>query len=194
MRKILLPVFVCAVQIALCSSEASFSQDTYVNALQNSHSTDFDNGGGYQYNPPPNNNYLPPPTAPAPVYGPPPQQPQPVYGPPPPFYKPAPPIPYQSHDSWFLEKLKSKINLFTLGKIMLKLLIFKKIVKFIGVICLLLFLPKLKNMFKDDMSMEDMEGMESKHGETEKDKLQQQIDDAYEFIMNSIEGFERKHL
>jgi len=130
---------------------------------------------GYQYNPPPNNNYLPPPNnnylPPPPEYGPPAGYPS--YGPPPPpFYKPAPFIPYHSHDS-ILEKLKSKINLYTLGKILLKLLIFKKIVKFIGLIFLLLVLPKLKNIFKDDMmsGSGESDGMESKLVETDKGKV-----------------------
>ncbi|XP_002043851.2 uncharacterized protein LOC6619636 [Drosophila sechellia] len=149
---------------------------------------------GYQYNPPPNNNYLPPPNnnylPPPPEYGPPAGYPS--YGPPPPpFYKPAPFIPYHSHDS-ILEKLKSKINLYTLGKILLKLLIFKKIVKFIGLIFLLLVLPKLKNIFKDDMmsGSGESDGMESKLVETDKDKLAQQIENLYDFVINSIENFE----
>lgn len=113
---------------------------------------------------PPDNNYLPPASAPGPVYG----LPQsPLYNPPPPvFYKHSHPTPYNTNDS-FLGKLKSKINLFTLGKIILKLLIFKKIIKFIGLICLLLVLPKLKHIFSDSMTIED-EGMNSKHVETDK--------------------------
>lgn len=114
--------------------------------------------------------YLPPATSPpVPVYGPP---QTPIYNAPPPsFYKPAPPLPYHSHD-YFWEKLKSKISLFTIGKLLLKLLIFKKIVKFIGVICLLMVLPKIKNLFNDNMntSMED-EGMSSKIVETDKGKI-----------------------
>ncbi|KAH8385053.1 hypothetical protein KR093_010810, partial [Drosophila rubida] len=116
--------------------------------------------GDYDYQPPRDNSYLPP----KPVYS-----PQPVYNSEqPPFYKPAHSIPYHSHIS-FLDKLKSKISLFTLGKIILKLLIFKKIVKFIGIICLLLVLPKLKNLFGDNTSVED-EGMNSKNVETDKGK------------------------
>lgn len=103
------------------------------------------------------------------MYGPP---QTPIYNAPPPsFYKPAPPLPYHSHD-YFWEKLKSKISLFTIGKLLLKLLIFKKIVKFIGVICLLMVLPKIKNLFNDNMntSMED-EGISSKIVETDKGKI-----------------------
>lgn len=58
----------------------------------------------------------------------------PVYGPPP---TQAP------RGDWLWDKFHLKFDLFTLGKILLKLLIFKKIVKFIGVICLLMFLPTL---------------------------------------------------
>lgn len=44
-----------------------------------------------------------------------------------------------------LDKLKFKIDLFTIGKIILKLIIFKKIVALIAILCLLLFLPSLKH-------------------------------------------------
>jgi len=40
--------------------------------------------------------------------------------------------------------LALKLNAFTIAKILLKLVIFKMIVKFIAVICLLLFIPKLE--------------------------------------------------
>lgn len=124
--------------------------------------------GGYQYNPPKDISYLPPATSPpVPVYGPP--QTQIYNAPPPTFYKPAPPLPYHSHD-YFWEKLKSKISLFTIGKLLLKLLIFKKAVKFFGIICLLMVLPKIKNLFNDNMSMED-EGMSSKIVDTDKGEI-----------------------
>ncbi|XP_031787734.1 pollen-specific leucine-rich repeat extensin-like protein 1 [Nasonia vitripennis] len=45
-----------------------------------------------------------------------------------------------------------KINAYTLIKIILKIIIFKMIVKFIGTICLLLFLPKLISKKKDQHS------------------------------------------
>lgn len=45
---------------------------------------------------------------------------------------------------WLFDKFKFKLDLFTIGKILIKLIIFKKIVKFIALICLLLFLPKLQ--------------------------------------------------
>ncbi|KAH8292670.1 hypothetical protein KR044_013029, partial [Drosophila immigrans] len=116
--------------------------------------------GGYNYHPPKDNGFLPP----GPVYG-----PQPVYNSrQPQFYNPSHSFAYHSHIS-FLDKLKSKISLLTLGKIILKLLIFKKIVKFIGIICLLLVLPKLKNLFSDNTSIDD-EGMYSKNVETDKGK------------------------
>lgn len=47
-------------------------------------------------------------------------------------------------EHWLLDKFKFKLDLFTIGKILLKLIIFKKIVKFIALIGLLLFLPKLQ--------------------------------------------------
>ncbi|XP_074094539.1 uncharacterized protein LOC141524498 isoform X2 [Cotesia typhae] len=48
-----------------------------------------------------------------------------------------------------------KLNAFTIAKILLKLVIFKIIVKFIAVICLLLFIPKLEMKNNDDDSDDD---------------------------------------
>lgn len=42
-----------------------------------------------------------------------------------------------------------KFDLILMSKILLKLIIFKKIVKFIGIICLLLFIPVLKKKFEE---------------------------------------------
>lgn len=44
---------------------------------------------------------------------------------------------------WIWEKFKKKIDLILVTKVLLKLIVFKKIVKFIGVIVLLLFLPTM---------------------------------------------------
>jgi len=50
-----------------------------------------------------------------------------------------------------------KLNAFTIAKIILKLVIFKMIVKFIAVICLLLFIPKLEIIKKKVNKDEDDE-------------------------------------
>ncbi|KAL3276456.1 hypothetical protein HHI36_011837 [Cryptolaemus montrouzieri] len=122
---------------------------------------------GPQYNPVyiPQKNYGSPSSygPPQPVYGP----PQPVYGPPQPVYGPPQPIygppsqpsnfnglPYSLIES-IIDKFKFKLDLFTIGKIILKLVIFKKIVSFIAILCLLLFIPSLKN--KNMMQMPQME-------------------------------------
>lgn len=47
-------------------------------------------------------------------------------------------------EHWLFDKFKFKLDLFTIGKILIKLIIFKKIIKFIALICLLLFLPRLQ--------------------------------------------------
>lgn len=113
-----------------------------------------------EYGPPTINTYGPPqqlPTA-SPSYGPPPssfsgyhygpsfgQRPINVYN-----YGPSPqkfPIIHSAPRDevhWLFDKFKFKLDLFTIGKILLKLIIFKKIVKFIALICLLLFLPRLQ--------------------------------------------------
>lgn len=49
----------------------------------------------------------------------------------------------------FFDKLKFKIDLFTIGKIILKIMIFKKIVSLIAILCLLLFIPSLKHHKED---------------------------------------------
>lgn len=63
----------------------------------------------------------------------------------------------KSHGEWFLSKLLKKFDLILVSKIMLKLIIFKKIIKFIGIICLLMFIPILKKKFEEsyDSSEED---------------------------------------
>lgn len=53
--------------------------------------------------------------------------------------------------------LALKLNAFTIAKIILKLVIFKMIVKFIAVICLLLFIPKLEIIKKKGNKGEDDE-------------------------------------
>ncbi|XP_011301407.1 uncharacterized protein [Fopius arisanus] len=53
--------------------------------------------------------------------------------------------------------LAIKLNAFTIAKIILKLVIFKLIVKFIAIICLLMFIPKLE-MKSDKDDMDDDEG------------------------------------
>uniref|UniRef100_A0A182NFR5 Uncharacterized protein n=1 Tax=Anopheles dirus TaxID=7168 RepID=A0A182NFR5_9DIPT len=98
--------------------------------------------GNELYQPAPHKEYGPPP-GPKPVYGP----PKPIYGPPPPPPPPGPVshgTPYFSPEHWLLSKLKFKFDLFTVAKILLKLVIFKKIVKFIALLCLLFFIPTLK--------------------------------------------------
>jgi hypothetical protein len=90
------------------------------------------------------------------VYG----TPQPMYGVPSSMQYPpsmhqssmsmaAPMAEQKGHGEWFLAKLMKKFDLILMSKILLKLIIFKKIVKFIGIICLLMFLPILKKKFED---------------------------------------------
>lgn len=79
------------------------------------------------------NNYR---LGPYPAYGPPSQNLQVFYG-----------VPHAMISIWdkVWEKIKWKLDLITLGKILLKLVIFKKIVSFIAIIFLLLFIPALKH-------------------------------------------------
>lgn len=94
--------------------------------------------------------------SPHPSYG----SPQPTYGPAP-TYAPAPtmhmPEAQKSHSEFFLAKIMKKFDLILMSKILLKLIIFKKIVKFIGIICLLLFIPVLKKKFEEHSGYNDEE-------------------------------------
>ncbi|KAL1490829.1 hypothetical protein ABEB36_013456 [Hypothenemus hampei] len=98
---------------------------------------------GQEYGPPPPSQYQPSPNG---LYGE--AQYGPVYGQPAAqnlqvFYG----VPHAMINVWdrFLNTIKWKLDVFTIGKIILKLVIFKKIVSFIAIICLLLFIPSLKH-------------------------------------------------
>lgn len=45
---------------------------------------------------------------------------------------------------WLFDKFSKKVDLVLLTKILLKLIIFKKVVKFIALVCLLFFIPAIK--------------------------------------------------
>ncbi|XP_026481675.1 uncharacterized protein LOC113388517 [Ctenocephalides felis] len=57
-------------------------------------------------------------------------------------------VPYQAPG--FFDKLKMKFNWYILGKLLLKLILFKKFVKFAAILCLLFIIPKLKKGKNDD--------------------------------------------
>ncbi|KAJ2951065.1 hypothetical protein O0L34_g5444 [Tuta absoluta] len=102
---------------------------------------------------PPSNSYGPPTNTggpyPAPVYGPP-KPLAPVYGPP---MKPTYGVPYAGPSGFpgfgFLDKLAFKLDILTVAKLMLKFLIFKKLVTMLAVVCMLLVIPKLVSFKKD---------------------------------------------
>ncbi|XP_057672617.1 formin-like protein 2 [Diorhabda carinulata] len=102
------------------------------------------------------------PYPPSPVYGPPnpappppPPPPQPMYGPPP-IYGPPSSVqvfygaPHALGTFW--EKLKWKLDVFTIGKLLLKLVLFKKFVSWVALLCLLFVIPTLKNKFESATS------------------------------------------
>ncbi|KAL4716179.1 hypothetical protein ACJJTC_013956 [Scirpophaga incertulas] len=112
---------------------------------------------------PPSSNYGPPSSSygpPAPIYGPPAQTygpPAPIYGPPKPIapvygppLKPSYGIPYTAPALGFLDKLSLKLDILTIAKLLLKFLIFKKLVTMLAVVCMLLVIPKLISFKKDD--------------------------------------------
>lgn len=86
------------------------------------------------------------------------------YGlPPVPHYGPLYEVPHAMLG--ILDKLKMKLDLFTIGKIILKLVIFKKVVALIAILCLLLFLPTLKHKESSDASAS------SEHSSSEEDVI-----------------------
>lgn len=110
------------------------------------------------YDAPPNS-YGPPAKSygpPAHSYGPPAH----TYGPPsypygPPIHKPLPPpiygpplkpnygVPYTAPALGFFDKFALKLDILTIAKLLLKFLIFKKLVTMLAVVCMLLVIPKL---------------------------------------------------
>lgn len=160
------------------------------------------------YNSPPPSHYGAPPL-PAPTYLPLPS-PMPTYGPP--GYTSSYYVPHQtygspsiypstvsshedkkSHESWFLEKILKKFDLVLMSKLLLKFIIFKKIVKFIGIICLLLFIPALKKKFED--VAENMSSDEERNGRNYKfldayASTDFRIKEIANFALTAIEGFE----
>lgn len=130
-----------------------FESDVTYNAPPNTYGPPASNYG------PPSSNYGPPAQSygppshsygpPSPVYGPPvhkPLPPPPVYGPP---LKPSYGVPYTAPGLSFFDKLSLKLDILTIAKLMLKFLIFKKIVTMIAVVCMLLVIPKLISFKKD---------------------------------------------
>lgn len=60
---------------------------------------------------------------------------------------------------WLFDNFSKKFDLLLMTKILLKLIIFKKIVKFIALVCLLFFIPALKDDSTDDSkrNLDDMD-------------------------------------
>ncbi|XP_076296053.1 uncharacterized protein LOC143216661 isoform X2 [Lasioglossum baleicum] len=164
-------------------------------------STDFTGfQNSYSQSQPPRATYGPPshsyPTAPH-NYSP----PQQAYGPPAPVYgaphgiSESPTFVLPTIDfSW---PFALKLNAFTLAKIILKLVIFKMIVKFIAVICLLLFIPKLEikkkvnrpSMQDDDDDDDDDEGRRSLNGEIHP-RFWRRLNELAAFASNAFEEYE----
>ncbi|XP_031766735.2 uncharacterized protein LOC113509877 [Galleria mellonella] len=105
---------------------------------------------------PPTQTYGPPAQTygpPAQTYGPPVPKPlPPVYGPP---LKPTYGVPFKSPGFGFLDKLSLKLDILTIAKLLLKFLIFKKLVTMLAVVCMLLVIPKLISFKKDDNNAND---------------------------------------
>ncbi|XP_076629984.1 uncharacterized protein LOC143346108 [Colletes latitarsis] len=79
-----------------------------------------------------------------------------------------------------------KLNAFTLAKILLKLVIFKMIVKFIAVICLLLFIPKLE-IKKDKGDMDD-EGRRFSKADS---RFEDELNALTSFVSNAVDKYQK---
>ncbi|XP_055711902.1 uncharacterized protein LOC129806748 [Phlebotomus papatasi] len=189
-------LFLCFLRIVLCDQQAQeqLQTDSYLSALHESHTTGAgvrsprdDLSPGYEpvkpiYGPP--TSYGPS----APVYGPP-----SAYGPPTGYFRHGPPKYYavQHHRTprdWLLDKLHFKLDLVTIGKIILKLIIFKKIVKFIAILCLLLFLPKLNMMGSSSSSSDHDNNHDHDHD------YDTRINELTSFVLTSIDAFTKKEV
>ncbi|CAH0552536.1 unnamed protein product [Brassicogethes aeneus] len=199
-------VLVCSALLAVCclceKVSVVYPKDSYLEAYSKSHSEsgtiqgtkidrDYSVSPQQSYGVSQGSNYGPP----VPAYDPPVQS----YGPSNYNYAPAP-IPFYGPPSQpfygmphgmlgLLDKFKLKLDLFTLGKILLKLVIFKKIVSLIGILCLLLFIPSLKHKKKHSSNDEDedveMRQFKSNRGE-------EKLNNVTQYVLGAIESYSNK--
>ncbi|XP_035740769.1 uncharacterized protein LOC118449812 isoform X3 [Vespa mandarinia] len=102
-------------------------------------------------------------------------------------------IPYEHTSSSLIEfpridlswPFALKLNAFTLAKILLKLVLFKMIVKFIAVICLLLFIPKLEIIKKANKDEAEEEGRVLFSSSTAWERLNL----LTEVVINSVDNY-----
>lgn len=90
---------------------------------------------------------------------------------------------------WVFDNFAKKNNLLLMTKVLLKLIIFKKIVKFIALVCLLFFVPTLK-----DTSATNSTSSEENHSEYSRkidvyDQIDYRTKEILAFALNVIEGF-----
>lgn len=156
------------IVIYLFRSKARGDYNSYENSISSSYLPSYSNNGpsygppSYEYGPPTQPPYGYPPPTPS-FYGPP-MRPFYHYGPPPrPIVHSAPRL-----EHWLLDKFKFKLDLFTLGKLLIKLILFKKFIKFVALICLLLFLPKLQS--KGMMHVQEFFGDDDDEDDDEKEQ------------------------
>lgn len=61
---------------------------------------------------------------------------------------------------WLFDKYASKVDLLFMTKVLLKIIVFKKIVKFIALICLLFFLPTISDNSSSDDDKKDSRNLD----------------------------------
>ncbi|KAJ9596305.1 hypothetical protein L9F63_012672 [Diploptera punctata] len=133
-----------------------------------------------------------PPSGPATVYGPP-SGPNSVYGPPsgPPAVYGPPHPPTNGPQNLLSKGLEFGFSFATLCKILLKVLIFKMIVKFIAVICLLLFFPKFDSGSSSSNSSSDSNDSDRAFISPNEDV---RLNDLTRIVLESVDKNSRKQM
>ncbi|CRK89269.1 CLUMA_CG003028, isoform A [Clunio marinus] len=123
------------------------------------------------------------------------------HGPPPSTYYPSSPPTAPSSESqkssvgWLWSKFMKKFDLIIMSKILIKLIIFKKIVKFIALICLLMFLPILKKKFEENTGSESDEEEERRlKGLDAYANVDIRLKEIVNFAFTAIEAFEKNDI
>ncbi|KAJ3621056.1 hypothetical protein MTP99_003231 [Tenebrio molitor] len=176
-------------------------RDSYLDAYEESHGTTAKNDREYSepYPYPPSQpgyQYGPPSGPPKYTYGPP--APSHNYGPPVPVYGPSAPVYGMPHGMLgLLDKLKFKLDLFTIGKILLKIVLFKKFVSFVAIICLLLFIPTLKRKVDEGIPEggddDDDDAAMRGYGPKKYGAADEVLNNVTQFVLGAIQNFSQNY-
>ncbi|GLV31936.1 hypothetical protein CBL_07695 [Carabus blaptoides fortunei] len=202
MNRLALVVLLSAIGCSGADEQPVEARDSYIDAYHESHNTNTDqtaatnpndreskyspyyeggaSGPGQEYGPPghgyPETPYPPPAHYGAPMYGP------PAHGP----SYPSPFLGMPHAMLGLLDKFHLKLDIFTVLKIILKLVIFKKIVSFIAILCLLLFIPKFKMSKGGD---EDDDADDARSIFDPKSAVDARLNTLTQYVLGAIENY-----